>query len=412
MSPAHTISSETRREIELVDTYTAHNYAPLPIVVRSAEGSWVTDIDGRRFLDCIGAFSAVNFGHSNPHFLQVARDQLDRVTLTSRAVYTEGLGEFARALTELAGLEMALFMNTGAEANETAVKVARKWAYTVKGVPDGRAKVIGMNDNFHGRTISMVSLSTDANARADYAPYTPGFETVPFDDIDALAAAIDEDTAAVILEPIQGEAGVRVPSEGYLAAVRKLTRERRVLLICDEVQTGMGRTGQTFRYQHEGIVPDLVTVGKSLGAGIVPISAVIGTREALGVLKPGQHGSTFGGNPLAVALGTAVCAELSTGEPQRRSRELGGRLRSGLESLIGAGVVAVHGAALWLGVDLDPAYGDPNDIIDDLLAEGILAKTTHGPTVRIALPYTVTEGEIDLLLSRLAAVLSARRPGA
>ena len=272
-----TARSSLEREQALVDAYTAHNYAPLPVDLREGRGVWVTDVDGRRYLDCLAAIAVQNFGHAYPPFVEAARRQLDRIQVTSRAVYADGLGLFAQKLTSLAGLDKALFMNTGAEADETAVKIARKWAHTVKGVPEDRGAVIGMHKNFHGRTITMVSLSDDPVARADYGPFTPGFSLVDFNDIDALEAAIDDETAAVIMEPIQGEAGVVVPDPGYLKAVRALTRDRGVLLILDEVQAGLGRTGASFRYQTEGIVPDIVTVGKALGGGIVPISSVIGT---------------------------------------------------------------------------------------------------------------------------------------
>lgn len=404
----HPVSEATRAAIELVDSCTAHNYAPLPVVITAGSGAWVTDVDGRRYLDCLAAYSALNFGHGNPRFTEVAKRQLDRLTLTSRAAHSDTLGPFAQKLAKLAGKELVLPMNTGAEAVETAIKVARKWGRLVKGVPEGRGEIVAMHGNFHGRTTTIISFSDDETARADYGPFTPGFRLVDFGDAEALAEAITPETVAVLLEPIQGEAGIVVPPEGYLRRVRELTRERNVLMICDEVQTGMGRTGTTFRFQAEGVEPDLITVGKALGAGIVPLSAVIGDRETLGLLRPGQHGSTFGGNPLACAIGAAVCEELERGEYQRRSAQLGERLHAGLRELLGRGAVAVRGAGLWAGVDIDPALGTAKEVCLDLLERGILAKDTHGQTIRFAPPLVVGEEEIELILREFAAVLQAR----
>ncbi|KAB1650448.1 ornithine--oxo-acid transaminase [Pseudoclavibacter endophyticus] len=397
----------------MIDRELAHspkNYAPLPLVIDRGEGAWVWDVDGNRYLDCMAAYSAANFGHANERFLAAAKAQLERVTITSRALHATPLGPFLEALASLAGKELVLPMNTGAEANETAVKIARKWGYTVKGVAEGRAKVVAMRKNFHGRTTTMISMSDDPLARENYGPYTPGFELVDFGDVDQLRAAIDDDTVAVMLEPIQGEAGIIVPPDGYLQKVRELTRERNVLLVCDEVQTGLGRTGATFRHQAEGIEADLITVGKSLGAGIVPVSAVIGDSDVMGVLAPGTHGSTFGGNPMAAAIALAVCQELATGEPQERSRTLGERLHAGLARRVGSGVSEVRGMGLWAGVDIDPAYGSAKDICLGLLARGVLAKDTQARTIRFAPPFVVGADEIDLLLREFGAVLDARRP--
>jgi len=404
----HAMSENTRAAIELVDTYTAHNYSPLPVVVTEASGAWLTDIDGRRYLDCLAAYSALNFGHGNKTFIDVAKRQLDRLTLTSRAAHSDGLGPFAQKLAKLAGKDLVLPMNTGAEAVETAIKVARKWGHQVKGLPQERGEIIAMHGNFHGRTTTIISFSDDETARADYGPYTPGFTLVDFGDAEALRQAITPETVAVLLEPIQGEAGIIVPPEGYLRQVREITRENNVLMICDEVQTGMGRTGTTFRFQAEGVDPDIITVGKALGAGIVPLSAVIADREVLGLLQPGQHGSTFGGNPLACAIGAAVCDALATGEYQRRSTELGERLHTGLATTVGHGATAVRGAGLWAGVDIDPALGTAKDVCMDLLGRGILVKDTHGQTIRFAPPLVVTEEEIDLIVREFAAVLQER----
>lgn len=395
-------------ELDTISTYTANNYSPLPVVLASGEGAWVTDVNGKRYLDCLSAFSATTFGHAYPPFVAAARDQLGAITLASRAVNVEGLGPFAQALAELAGLDRVVFMNTGAEANETAVKIARKWGVKVRGLDDGTQHIIGMHGNFHGRTTTMVSLSDDPLARTGYAPFTPGFSLVPFGDAAALEAAITDTTVACILEPIQGEAGIRVPEPGYLEQVRRITADRGILLIVDEVQCGLGRTGATFRFQAEGIRPDLVTVAKALGGGILPVSAVIGTNEVMGVLEPGSHGSTFGGNPLAAAVGRAVVAELATGTWQRANAELHPVLFDALEARLGTGITAVRGAGLWAGVDIDPAIGTAHDVCLELLEQGILAKDTHGVTVRLAPPIIANRDEIELLAREFTTVIDAR----
>jgi ornithine--oxo-acid transaminase len=395
--------------IELVERFGAHNYHPLPVVAASADGAWITDPEGNRYLDCLAAYSAVNFGHGNPVLLAAAREQLDRVTLTSRAFHNDRLGPFLEALARLAKKDMVLPMNTGAEAVESAIKVARAWGYRVKGVADGRAKIIVADGNFHGRTTTIVGFSSDPDARNDFGPFTPGFVSVPYGDAAALEAAIDDDTVAVLLEPIQGEAGVVVPRPGYLAEVRRMTTERGVLFIADEIQSGLGRTGATFQCDNEGVVPDLYLLGKALGGGIVPVSAVVGNADILGVLRPGEHGSTFGGNPLAAAVGLAVVELLETGEYQQRARELGAHLQSRLRSLIGRGVSAVRGVGLWAGVDIDPSLGTGREVCEQLMARGILAKDTHGSTIRFAPPIVVSVEDLDLAVDALAAVLTGLR---
>ncbi|QNE43871.1 ornithine--oxo-acid transaminase [Frigoribacterium sp. NBH87] len=398
-------SGPTEAAIAVEDAALAHNYHPLPVVVATAEGAWVTDVDGRRYLDCLAAYSAVNFGHGHPTLVAAARDQLDRVTLTSRAFHNDQLGPFAAELAALLGKQMVLPMNTGAEAVESGVKVARAWGYRVKGVRPGAAKIIVASGNFHGRTTTIISFSDDEEARADFGPYTPGFLTVPYGDSAALEAAIDDDTVAVLLEPIQGEAGVVVPPADYLPEVRRITRERRVLFIADEIQSGLGRTGATVSCELVDVVPDLYLLGKALGGGVVPVSAVVGDRDVLGVLRPGEHGSTFGGNPLAAAVGLAVVRMLATGEWQERAARLGARLREGLDALVGQGVVTVRGAGLWMGVDIDPAVGTGREVCEELMRRGVLAKDTHGSTIRLAPPLVITEAEVDELVSTLAAVL-------
>ena len=398
-------SGPTEAAIAVEDAALAHNYHPLPVVVATAEGAWVTDVDGRRYLDCLAAYSAVNFGHGHPTLVAAARDQLDRVTLTSRAFHNDQLGPFAAELAALLGKQMVLPMNTGAEAVESGVKVARAWGYRVKGVRPGAAKIIVASGNFHGRTTTIISFSDDEEARADFGPYTPGFVTVPYGDSAALEAAIDDDTVAVLLEPIQGEAGVVVPPADYLPEVRRITRERRVLFIADEIQSGLGRTGATVSCDLVDVVPDLYLLGKALGGGVVPVSAVVGDRDVLGVLRPGEHGSTFGGNPLAAAVGLAVVRMLATGEWQERAARLGARLREGLDALVGQGVVTVRGAGLWMGVDIDPAVGTGREVCEELMRRGVLAKDTHGSTIRLAPPLVITEAEVDELVSTLGAVL-------
>lgn len=384
----------------------AHNYHPLPVVVARAEGSWVEDVEGRRYLDMLAGYSALNFGHRHPALTEAAHRQLDELTLTSRAFHHDRLAGFAERLAELTGLDMVLPMNTGAEAVESAVKVARKWAYEVKGVAPDRATIVVADGNFHGRTTTIVSFSTDETARAGFGPFTPGFRVVPYNDLAALEAAVDETTAAVLIEPIQGEAGVLIPDDGYLTGVRELTRRTGCLFIADEIQSGLGRTGRTLAVDHESVVPDVLLLGKALGGGIVPVSAVVARRDVLSVLRPGEHGSTFGGNPLAAAIGSAVLDLLATGEFQRRAAELGGVLDRGLADLTGAGVTAYRARGLWAGVDIDPALGTGRQISERLLAEGVLVKDTHGSTIRLAPPLTITEDELHCALAALKKVLA------
>ncbi len=387
------------------ERYTAHNYHPLPVVIAEGEGAWVTDVDGRRYLDFLAGYSALNFGHRHPALIAAAHAQLDRVTLTSRAFVHDQFATFCRELGELCGKDLVLPMNTGAEAVETAIKVARKWGYRVKGVADQQAEIIVAADNFHGRTTTIVSFSTDPDARADFGPYTPGFVVVPYGDLTALREAITPNTVAVLMEPIQGEAGVLVPPTGYFAGVRALCSEHDVLMITDEIQSGLGRTGRTFAIEHEGVVPDMYVLGKALGGGIVPVSAVAADAGVLGVLRPGEHGSTFGGNPLACAVGTEVVRLLATGDFQRRSAELGERLHAGLTALIGRGVIAVRGRGLWAGVDIDPALMTGRQACERLADRGVLAKDTHGSTIRLAPPLVVTPDELDHAVAQLAEII-------
>jgi ornithine--oxo-acid transaminase len=388
------------------EAHSAHNYHPLPVVIAGAEGCWVTDVDGRRYLDMLAAYSAINFGHRHPRLVEAARRQLDRVTLVSRAFGHDQFGPFCAELAELAGMEMVLPMNTGAEAVETAIKVARKWGYEVKGIPADQALIITFGGNFHGRTTTIVSFSTDEDARAGFGPYTPGFRTVPYGDLDALAAAAREAggrLAAVLVEPVQGEAGVIVPPPGFLAGVRQICTEHGALMIADEIQSGLGRTGTTFACEHEQVVPDAYLLGKALGGGIVPVSAMVSSREVLGVLRPGQHGSTFGGNPLACAVAREVIAMLRTGEFQRRSAALGARLHARLSALPPDVVRGVRGRGLWAGVEFTSLSG--REACERLAAHGVLAKDTHGHAIRLAPPLVVSQEDLDWGLDRVEEAL-------
>lgn len=396
--------------IRLVEKRAAHNYSPLPVVAASAEGAWITDADGRRYLDCLAAYSAVNFGHRNPEITATAHAQLDIVTLVSRAFHSDKLGPFCSALAYLCRKDMVLPMNTGAEAVESGLKVARKWGADVKAVLPGQANIIVADNNFHGRTISIVSFSSDPAARGGFGPFTPGFRSVPFGDAVAVARAIDDNTVAVLLEPIQGEAGIIVPPEDYLPTVRALCSEHNVLMIVDEIQSGLARTGYTFACDRWGVVPDVYLLGKALGGGVVPLSAVVADRDILGVLHPGEHGSTFGGNPLAAAIGTTVVSMLARGEFQARSAALGAHLHRRLRQLVGHGVLDVRGIGLWAGVDFDPSLGSGKEMSLRLADRGVLVKDTHGSTLRFAPPLVVTVEEIDWAVEQFAMALREAAP--
>ncbi|HTX93400.1 MAG TPA: ornithine--oxo-acid transaminase [Mycobacterium sp.] len=396
--------------IALVERHAAHNYSPLPVVVASAEGAWITDVDGRRYLDCLAAYSAVNFGHRNPEITATAHAQLDTATLVSRAFHSDKLGPFCAALARLCGKDMVLPMNSGAEAVESALKVARKWGTEIKGVPEGQANIVVADNNFHGRTISIVSFSSDPAARGGFGPFTPGFRSVPFGDAAALARAIDDYTVAVLLEPIQGEAGIIVPPDDYLPSVRALCSEHNVLMIADEIQSGLARTGYTFACDRWDVVPDVYLLGKALGGGVVALSAVVADREILGVLQPGEHGSTFGGNPLAAAIGTTVVSMLGRGEYQARAAKLGAHLHNRLHELVGHGVLAVRGLGMWAGVDIDPALGTGKQMSLRLADRGVLVKDTHGSTLRFAPPLVITEQEIDWAIAQFTMALREAGP--
>ncbi len=396
----------------LVHEHSAHNYHPLPVVVAHARGAWVTDVEGRRYLDCLAGYSALNFGHGHPDLLTAAHRQLDRVTLTSRAFGSDQIGPFCAELAALVGKQMVLPMNTGAEAVESGLKVARKWGYEVKGVPADQARVVVAAGGFHGRTITIVGSSTDPDARGGFGPFTPGFDVVPYGDEDALRAAVTPNTVAVLIEPVQGEAGVVVPPAGYLPAVRQICDLADVLLVADEVQSGLGRTGHVLATRAAGVDADVYLLGKALGGGIVPLSAVVADAAVLGVLRPGQHGSTFGGNPLACAVGRAVVELLGRGGPDgmlTRARRLGDVLHRRLAGLVGRGVVGVRGVGLWAGIDIDPQLGTGRTVSEELARHGVLVKDTHGSTIRLSPPLVVTEDELGFAVDALADVLASLR---
>jgi ornithine--oxo-acid transaminase len=397
--------------IDLESQFGAHNYHPLPVVIAEGDGAWVTDVDGRRYIDMLAAYSALNFGHRHPDLTRVAHEQLDRLTLTSRAAHNDQIGAFVAELAEFVGKDMVLPMNTGAEGVETALKVARKWGYQVKGVPDEHAKIVVADGNFHGRTTTIISFSGDPLARDGFGPYTPGFLTVPYGDVDALGAAFaDPQVVAFLVEPIQGEAGVRIPPAGYLTRVRELCTRHGVLFIADEIQSGLGRTGATFACDHEGVVPDVYILGKALGGGIMPLSAVVSSHDVLGVLTPGTHGSTFGGNPLACAIGREVIRILRTGEYQEASRVLGQRMLSTLRDANLPAVTEVRGRGLWAGVDIAPEVGPARTVCEALLQKGLLAKETHVTTIRFAPPLCISEEDLDWALERILNTLVEATP--
>lgn len=392
--------------IEIVERFVAHNYHPLPIVVARADGVWVEDADGKRYMDMLAAYSAVNFGHCHPELIAVAREQLERVTLTSRAFHNDQLGPMSQALAKLCGMDAILPMNTGAEGVETALKTARKWGYKIKGVPDGRAKIICCENNFHGRTTTVISFSTDPQCRDGFGPFTPGFEIIPFGDIDALRGAIDANTVAFLVEPIQGEAGIVVPPDGYLKQVRDLCSEQNVLFIADEIQSGLGRTGHTFCCDHESVKPDIFILGKALGGGIMPISAIASSREILSVFHPGDHGSTFGGNPLACAVARKVIEILETDRYQSNAREQGDYLFANLRELKSDKIREIRGRGLWVGIELHAAAGTARQYCEQLMGLGMLCKDTHEQVIRLAPPLCISRTEIDWALERLTDVLA------
>lgn len=395
----------TQDHIDIAERYGAHNYHPMPVVLSRAEGPWVWDVEGKKYLDCLSAYSAVNQGHRHPTIVKAIKDQIDRLDLTSRAFHNDVMGKFLKKLCEYTGFEVALPMNTGAEAVETGIKLARKWGYEKKGIPKNEAEIIVCSENFHGRTTTIVGFSSDPRSYTGFGPPTPGFRLIPYDDIGALREAINENTAAFMVEPIQGEAGVKVPSEGYLKKVREICTDHNVLLLFDEVQTGFCRTGRRFCWQHEDAKPDVLIVGKALGGGFYPVSAILSDRDRMSVFTPGTHGSTFGGNPVASAVGLASLEVLEDEELDKRAEELGEYFRKRLGSMDSEKVKEVRGKGLLVAVELKEEAGKARDHCVELMDRGILAKDTHGQTIRFAPALTIDKKDLDWAVDVIEDVL-------
>lgn len=402
MEPNQTQKTESQKYIDLAEHYGANNYHPLPIVISTAKGVWVKDPEGKKYMDMLSAYSALNHGHRHPRIIKSLTEQAKRVTLSSRAFNNDQTGPFFKELCEFTGYDMVLPMNTGAEAVETAVKAVRKWAYKVKGVQEGRAEIIVASNNFHGRTISIVSFSTEAQYKDGFGPFTPGFKVVSYGNIDELKAAITPDTAAFLVEPIQGEAGIIVPPAGYLKAASELCKANNVLFVADEIQTGFGRTGKKFACDHENVKPDMIIMGKALGGGVLPISAVAASKAILGVFNPGDHGSTFGGNPLACAVARMALKVLIDEKLVENSYEMGQYFMEKLRSIKGKHVKEVRGKGLLIGVELDTAA---RPYCEQLMGLGLLAKETHDHVIRLAPPLVITKKEIDWAFKRIKKVL-------
>ena len=398
--------SASMQFIELEDRYGAHNYAPLEVVLSRGEDVWVYDVEGNRYLDCLSAYSAVNQGHCHPRIYKTMVEQAQRMTLTSRAFYNDQLGLFYKMLVDFSGYEMVLPMNTGAEAVESAIKAARKWGYAIKGVPDNQAEIIVCNGNFHGRTITIISFSSEPQYKEGFAPYTPGFKLIPYGDAEALGEAITPNTVAFLVEPIQGEGGVVVPPEGYLQEAAAICRENNVLFIADEIQTGLGRTGKKFACDHEDVKPDVIILGKALSGGFYPVSAVLSSKEVLGVFRPGDHGSTFGGNPLGAAVARTALAVLVDEGMIENAARMGDYFMQRLRAIDSPYVKEVRGKGLLVGVELKPEAGSARKFCNALKEEGILAKDTHDSVIRFAPPLTITRETLDWALERIEKVLT------
>lgn len=394
----------SQKYIDLEKLYGANNYKPLDVVVEKAQGIWLYDVDGKKYMDCLAAYSAVNQGHCHPKILDAMIEQAKKVTLTSRAFRNKMLPLYYEKLTKLSGFEMVLPMNTGAEAVETAIKTARKWGYSKKGVKQNCAEIIVCSENFHGRTTTIVSFSTDDVAKSDFGPFTPGFVIVEYGCIDAIKNAINENTVAIMLEPIQGEAGIKIPPRGYLKEIREICDNNNILMIVDEIQTGLGRTGKLFAYEHENIKPDMITIGKALSGGFYPVSAVLSSREILGVFKPGEHGSTFGGSPLAAAIAIAALGVIVEEDLVERSKELGEYFLNKLKTLNSPVIKEVRGLGLFLAIELnEKARPYCEKLFKDY---GILVKETHENIIRVAPPLVITKDEIDFAFDRIKKVLA------
>ncbi len=396
--------------LQEVERYSAHNYHPLPIVLSRGEGAWVWDVEGNKYLDCLAAYSAVNQGHRHPAILQAAKDQLDRLTLTSRAFHNDQMGPFLRELCELAGYEKALPMNTGAEAVETAIKAVRRWGYRVKGIPANKAEIVVCENNFHGRTTTVISFSTEHSYNEDFGPFTPGFKIIPYGDADALETAITSNTAAFLVEPLQGEGGVIVPPDGYLAKAAEICRNNDVLLVADEIQTGLGRTGKLFCSEWDGVRPDVMLLGKALSGGFYPVSAMLADDRVMSVFKPGDHGSTFGGNPLGAAVARAALAVVVNENLAERAHELGEWFMDSLRAMESPIVADVRGRGLMVGVEIKQDSGTARPYCEQLMQRGILAKETHEQVVRFAPPLVVEKSDLVWALEQIGEVLGAVSP--
>jgi len=398
--------SKSSEFIALEDRFGAHNYHPLDVVICRADGAWVWDVDGNKYMDFLAAYSAVNQGHCHPKIVKAMVEQACRVGLTSRAFRNDQLGPFCQEICELTGFDRMLPMNTGAEAVETAIKAARKWAYTVKGVPADQAEILVFDGNFHGRTTTIVGFSSDEEYRHGFGPFTPGFRILPYGDADAVAAAMNPNVAAILVEPIQGEAGIVVPPEGFLARLREIADEHNALLVTDEIQSGLGRTGTFFAYEHEGIRPDIVIIGKALSGGMYPVSAILADDAVMGVFKPGEHGSTYGGNPLGAAVAREALKVLVDERLVERSAELGELFMERLRAIDSPHVKTIRGKGLWIGIVLEDTAGGARRFCEALKSEGLLCKETHETVIRIAPPLTISRDEIDWAVARIEKVLT------
>jgi ornithine--oxo-acid transaminase len=406
-APPATQPTSAEDFIALEDRYGARNYKPLDVVIDRAEGAWVWDVSGRKFLDCLAAYSAVNQGHCHPKIVQAMVEQAKKVALTSRAFRNSQLGSFYKELCELTGFAKVLPMNTGAEAVETAIKAARKWAYTIKGVQKDKAEILVFRDNFHGRTTAIVGFSSEPQYREGFGPFAPGFRLLPYGDAAAVAAAIGPNTAAILVEPIQGEAGILIPPDGYLRQLRQMATANKVLLIADEIQSGLGRTGKMFACEHENVRPDILILGKALSGGMYPVSAVLADEEVMGVFRPGDHGSTFGGNPLAAAVGRAALRVLVEEKLVERSATLGAKALERLQRMRSPHVKLVRGRGLWIGIELHPEAGGARRFCEALQREGVLCKETHDHVIRYAPPLVIREEDLDWSLAAVEKVLGA-----
>ena len=399
--------SLTEQFIKEAEKYSAHNYHPLPVVLSKGEGVWVWDVEGKKYLDCLSAYSAVNQGHRHPKIINALIEQANKITLTSRAFHNDKMGAFLKKLCEVAGFDKALPMNTGAEAVETAIKTARKWGYLKKKVEEDKAEIIVCENNFHGRTITIISFSSEPQYRFGFGPFTPGFKMIPFGDAEALEKAITPNTVGFLVEPIQGEGGVIVPPEGYYRAIREITKKHNVLLMADEIQTGFGRTGTLFAMDREGVKPDILIVGKALGGGVYPVSAILANEDVMDVFRPGDHGSTFGGNPLAAAVAMAAIDVIIEERLPERAEELGNYFMNRLREINSPYVKEVRGRGLLIGVEIKKEYGSARPFCEKLMELGILAKETHDQVIRFAPPLVITKEEIDWALERIEKVLKA-----